>query len=71
MKKFFTRTRILKLFALAFFIFMNVMFYTLEAGGMGTGFSSAWDISPVFGIFLSLVIGVPTLGYIYFIIMDI
>jgi hypothetical protein len=71
MKKFFTRTRIGKLFGIAFFVMMNFFFYTLEAGGMGTGFSSAWDIHPIFGIFLSLVLGVPTLGWVYFFIMDI
>jgi hypothetical protein len=70
MKDFFTRTRLMKLFGVFFFITMNILFYTLDAPGYGTGFSSAWDISPIFGIFLSLVIGVPALSYIYFFIMD-
>ncbi len=55
----------------ALILFMNIMFYTLEAPGMGTGFQSAWDIHPIFGILMSLVIGVPFLAYLYFIIKDV
>jgi len=71
MRNFLTKTRLMKLLGIGFFVAFNILFYTLEAPGMGTGFDSAWEISPFFGIFLSLVIGVPLLGWIYFFIMDV
>lgn len=71
MKKFFTTTRIMKLLGVAFFVMINVFFYTLEAGGVGTGFEAAWDVHPLFGIFMSLIAAGPALGYTYFFIKDI
>lgn len=52
-------------------LFMNIAFYTVDAQGVGTGFSSAYDIHPLFGITMSLVIGVPFFAYLYFIIKDV
>jgi hypothetical protein len=64
-------TKTFKIAIAAAILFMNIMFYTKDAPGMGTGFESAWNIHPLFGIFMSLVIGAPFLAYLYFIIKDV
>ena len=65
-----SKTRLAKLIPLSILLFMNIAFYTLDAPGIGTGFQSAWSLHPLFGIAMSVVIGVPVLAYIYFIITD-
>lgn len=71
MSKKISETKPFKITIATLILFMNIAFYTIEADGMGTGFSSAYDINPLFGIFLAVVIGFPFLAYLYFIIADV
>lgn len=70
-KKILTPNRVRNSVIAILILFMNVAFYGLESPGMGTGFTSAYDINPLFGIAMSIVIGVPFLAYLYFIIKDV
>ena len=66
-----SNTKGFKIVIACLILFMNVMFYTKKAPGMGTGFQSACEIHPLFGFAMSLVIGIPFLAYPYFIIKDV
>ena len=68
MSKKVSETKTFKIVIASLILFMNIAFYTFEAPGMGTGFSSAWDMNPLFGIAMALLIGCPFLAYLYFII---
>jgi len=71
MQKKISETKPFKMTIAGLILFMNIAFYTKKAPGMGTGFQSAYEIHPLFGIAMSLVIGIPFLAYLYFIIKDV
>tara|TARA_R110000772_G_scaffold219714_3_gene330265 strand:- start:1501 stop:1707 length:207 start_codon:yes stop_codon:yes gene_type:complete len=57
-------TRGFKLIITLIILAMNIAWYTL--GYPATGFNYAWDVSPIFGIFLSSILGGAFWGYVYF-----